>query len=451
MFFNGITAGIKVFARFLSLLTLLFFVVSPALAQEDSVGTIRKRGVEMAEKVEALLREKYYDPNFRGIDLKAKFAEARQQIKQAQTNAEVYTIIAQVVSLLDDSHTVFLPPRYTKVVDYGFRAQIIGNTCLVVAVKKGSDAEAKGVKVGDRITFFHSFVPTRQTFWQIEYIFYLLNPQKNLKLKIQPVGAPEKELTVEASIRELKEVDKERKKKKEAAAACHELTAEIVVCQLRSFLVEPSVIEKMMRQTAGKKSLILDLRGNSGGYVKTTRKLISYFFDRKVKVGTVKGRRDERDEYVEPNYENRFGGQLAVLIDSDSASAAEVFARVIQLEKRGTVIGDKSAGMVMTSQIWESAYIDGTYYQNITFFALNVTVFDLIMTDGKSLEKTGVSPNVLSLPSALELVQRRDRQLSFAAGEFGHKISPADAGKIFPREEETEKIVDEKEGKEKAD
>ena len=85
-----------------------------------------------------------------------------------------------------------------------------------------------------------------------------------------------------------------------------------------------------------------------------------------------------------------FTGPIVVLIDSRSASASEVTARVMQIEKRGTVIGDRSAGAVMTSlsfphTLGQDFYGRGT----IAFYGTSITVADLKMSDGFSLEKSG--------------------------------------------------------------
>src|SRR5207253_1910338 len=99
-----------------------------------------------------------------------------------------------------------------------------------------------------------------------------------------------------------------------------------------------------------RKALILDLRGNGGGAEETLLRLIGNFFDHDIKVGDLKSRKEEKPMVAKTRGAAGFSGKLVVLIDSNSGSAAELFARVVQLEKRGAVIGDLSAGAVMLAR-----------------------------------------------------------------------------------------------------
>ena len=59
---------------------------------------------------------------------------------------------------------------------------------------------------------------------------------------------------------------------------------------------------------------------------------------------------------------------------------------------------------------------------------------DLIMADGRSLEKIGVTPDEKIVPSALDLAADRDVPLARAAELLGFKMTPEEAGKLFPNE-----------------
>jgi C-terminal processing protease CtpA/Prc len=121
---------------------------------------------------------------------------------------------------------------------------------------------------------------------------------------------------------------------------------------------------------------------------------------------------------------------LVVLVDSRSGSASELFARIMQLEKRGTVLGDRSSGSVMEARHYSEKL--GT--ETVVFYGVSVTEFDLLLSDGKSLEHVGVTPDEVLLPAAQDLASGRDPVLARAAELFGVKMSAEEAGKIFPYE-----------------
>lgn len=228
----------------------------------------------------------------------------------------------------------------------------------------------------------------------------------------------------------MKEAEKRRKEKPEPPFVCQAINFEIVACKLKTFSVEKKSIDKMMGEIRGHSKLILDLRGNRGGLVSIEEYLVGHFFDHDIKIATFITRDRSKNRIAKTQGEKVFKDEIVVLVDSDSASASEVFARVIQLEKRGKVVGDNSAGAVMTSNMIgmdNSRGVEGSF-ATYSSFGLNLTVADLIMSDGNRLEKVGVIPDLPARPTALALREKWDPVLAYSASIFGAKLTPAEAG-----------------------
>ena len=121
-------------------------------AQSQSFDSIeRQRTLDMLKTVKDDLKKNYYDPSFHGMDLDARFKAAEEKLKQATSVGQSFSIIAQVLLDLDDSHTKFYPPSRPEKVDYGWKMQMIGDAAYIVAVRPGSDADKQGLKPGDRV------------------------------------------------------------------------------------------------------------------------------------------------------------------------------------------------------------------------------------------------------------------------------------------------------------
>ena len=166
------------------------------------------------------------------------------------------------------------------------------------------------------------------------------------------------------------------------------------------------------------------MRGNGGGYIKTELYLTGYFFDHDVKVGDETQRKHVKERIAKSLKEKFYGGDLIVLLDSNSASASEVFSRVIQIEKRGKIVGDVSAGAVMASLFYVMSNSRGDWsFGKWSVFGVSVTVGDLIMSDGNRLEGIGVIPDKPVGPSAVALFEKDDPVLAYATSLFGTQLT----------------------------
>jgi C-terminal processing protease CtpA/Prc len=279
----------------------------------------------------------------------------------------------------------------------------------------------------------------------MQYVFSVLRPQPGLRLELEDPAGKQRTVDVASKMREGKRVadltggnagndiwDLIRESENQRhlmRARSVEYGDQLMVLKVPEFFFSQVEVEDMIGKARRHQNLIVDLRGNPGGAIDTLKYLVGGMFDKEVKIGDRVGRKESKPEVAKPLHDP-FTGKLVVLVDSRSASAAELFARIVQLEKRGTVIGDRSSGSVMEAK----HYQEQIGMDTVIFYGASITEWDLIMSDGKSLEHTGVTPDETVLPSAQDLASGRDPVLAHAADILGVKVSPEEAGKAFPYE-----------------
>jgi C-terminal processing protease CtpA/Prc len=395
----------------------------------------------MLKTVKEDIRKNYYDPGFRGIDIDARFKLAEDKMKLTKSNAELFGIIAQALLEFNDSHTSFVPPQRSARIDYGWLMKTYGDNCYVTEVKPHSDADAKGLKPGDLVQSIDGIHPNRANLWVFYYLYYQLAPRPIVRMVVQSPGEQTRQLEINPRIQTGKKVvdltdtiDLNRlwrEEEDEDVLNAHRFTefgSELLVWKMPHFDLTKDGVDDMVGKAKKHKALILDLRGNSGGSEEALLRLIGNLSDHDVTVGDIRRRKETKPLIAKTRGDSGFKGQLVILVDSDSASASEVLARVIQLEKRGTVLGDHTAGKVMRSR----TYVHQMGVDTVVMYAASVTDADIIMTDGKSLEQIGVTPDETSLPTAENLRARQDPVLSRAAAIVGIKLDPVEAAKLFP-------------------
>jgi C-terminal processing protease CtpA/Prc len=395
----------------------------------------RGNSLSMLKMIKEDLTKNYYDPAYHGVDVEKVFAEAAERIKTAANVGEASAILADTLLRLDDSHTTFYPPERLTRVEYGWSAMMIGDAPFVVAVKKDSDAARKGLAVGDRVLNWNRFEPSRGNLWQINYVYRHIRPQQLQRLIVRKPDGSEKTIDIESQVKErpagdLEELIRESDDDYGTPVEVAKPVGDTLVVAMSQF-GDPQNVARFMKKARDYKNLVLDLRGNGGGYVVTIDMLVSWCFDRDITVGVEKTRKGEKPE-VAKGRKDAYGGRIVVLIDSRSASASEVTARVIQLEKRGTVLGDRSAGAVMTSLFFRHTLGQDFYGRgSVAFFGMSIAVADARMSDGGTLEKVGVTPDETLLPTGADLAAERDPVLARAITLLGGTMTAEGAGKFY--------------------
>ena len=145
---------------------------------------------------------------------------------------------------------------------------------------------------------------------------------------------------------------------------------------------------------AGRTRLILDLRGNPGGYVTAARTVASQF----ISSGVIFWEQDAQGNQVAT--EAMTGGaatdpklRIVCLIDGGTASASEIVAGALQDTKRATLVGEQSFGKGTVQQWQELSGEAG---------AFKLTIARWLTPDKRWIHKTGLTPDVVvTLPNPI--------------------------------------------------
>jgi len=411
-------------------------------SQQQKIDSINAARVQqMLKDSYTEVKKNYYDKTYHGLDWDAKYHEFDEKIKQVTTLGQGFSLVAALMLTLDDSHTFFIPPKRPVRVEYGFRLQMVGDRAFITRVRPGTDAEFK-LHPGDEVIAYNRFIVNRDALWKMNYYYNSLSPLPGSVLVLKNPGGQQREEKVDAKVQQMKRVLDFTQGSdiwqmiRESENADHQLRqryyemGDVMIWKMPLFDLDDSGVDHLFSIARKHKALVLDLRENPGGAVVTLERMVGNVFDHDIKIADRIGRKELSPQLAKSRGKDAFAGRIIVLIDSGSASAAELFARVIQLEKRGTVVGDRSSGAVMEAK----RYSENQGTETKIFYGFSITDADLIMADGKSLEHAGVVPDEIVLPTGRDLADAKDPALVRAAELAGLTLEPAQAGKMFPFE-----------------
>jgi carboxyl-terminal processing protease len=425
-------------------LLVILFGLSTALRSQTFTKSDHELAESMLRDADADVRKHYYDPTLHGVDWPARAQEAKKNIATAQSVSAAVSEVAALLDTLHDSHTFLVLPPRTHIHDYGFQMEMFGDRCFVVRVRSGSDAERKGLKLGNEILAVNEYKVSRKNFLRIVYILNVLQPQTGLRLTVSDVSAHLQQLDVVAKVQpanvnryflhqginvRARDAEVERL----LLRARYFEKGDLLVVKIPEFEFSAAEVDAIISKMKAHKGVVLDLRGNPGGYADTLERLLGGLFQYDLKIYDRVGRNSTKAVSVSGRHHDAFTGRFAVLIDSESASPSELLARVVQLEKRGFIVGDRSSGRVMEA----GRYPHEVSMDSSAYYAVAVTEADLVMTDGKSLEHVGVEPDILVLPTAQDLADKRDPALAKAVGLWGCNFPRKRPARSFPMKNPT--------------
>jgi len=422
---------IRSLQRIFGLILSASFLAGTLWAQGNIKGN-RDLAKMIAKGVSAVLEKNFYDPKMKGVDWNKALDDAQAKSGTSNSVGEMYAAIDEMVLKLDDSLTSFIPWQ-TQEPRFGFQMKAFRNTVRVYQIRENSPAAKAGLKLGDTVIGVDGIPADRKHYLHTLKYYRFIQPAGVMVLDLVRDGKQQR-ITLQADIHTrfglemVYDVSHFLDAVREAESFEDEHRFEYAehdgVGYVRIPNFEVDTAEKALWKVKDSRALIVDLRGNLGGATDVLERFAGYFHKNETEILKATYRDKTETMTAKPRQPSFGDVPIAVLVDSESASASEIFARHMQLSGGGIVIGDKTMGAVSVSR----NFVLKIGADPAVFYGVQTTVGHGTFPDGQDIEKVGVTPDKMCIPSDYALAQKKDPCIEMAMQTLKEKFNqPAPA------------------------
>lgn len=271
------------------------------------------------------------------------------------TDVEKLTEVAISKLLSDlDPHSVYISksevdemnePLQGSFDGIGISFNIFNDTLMVGQTIPGGPSEKVGLQAGDRILKVNNENVAGVGLTN-QQVFKLLRGDKGTLVTLSIFRKGHKDILVFDIIR-----DKIPIYSLDAAYMLDKETAYIKLNRFSATTTDEFLTSlRKMKASNSVKGLVLDLRGNGGGFLKQAHEISDHFLSDGSMIVYTEGLKNPKKAYKATNIGDFEAGKVVVLIDGGSASASEIVAGAIQDWDRGIIIGRRSFGKGLVQQ-----------------------------------------------------------------------------------------------------